>query len=152
MLTFEHQSLIDALPTRVFAFHERPEALRLLIPPSQPARMLEATGGIRAGARVVIGLPFGLKWVAVHTEYEQDHLFVDIQQSGPMRFWEHRHIVEAAGPGRTLLKDSVRFSLPGGAIVDLLFGWFAKLQLRSMFRYRHAVTKRECEREDTSAR
>ena len=148
MVLFEHTSDIDAPVETVFAFHERPDALQLLIPPHQPAKLIERTpNGIQAGARVVIGLPLGLRWVAIHTQYVPGKLFVDLQQSGPFHFWEHRHIFEPLSPTRSRLTDSVRFSLHPFGWLDFALGWLVRIQLRSMFRFRHAVTARECEKQ-----
>jgi ligand-binding SRPBCC domain-containing protein len=148
VVLFEHASDIDAPVETVFAFHERPDALPLLIPPGPlSAKLVERTGnGIQSGARVVLGLPLGIRWVAVHTNYIPGKLFVDLQQSGPFHFWEHRHIFESISPTRCRLTDSVRFSLHPFGWFDFALGWLAKIQLRSMFRYRHAVTARECEK------
>jgi ligand-binding SRPBCC domain-containing protein len=146
VIGFEYTSVIDAPVERVFAFHERPDALQLLIPPGQAVRVLEKSGeGIRAGARVVLGLPFGMRWVAVHTEFQANRLFVDIQESGPFHSWEHRHVFKAVSPSQTRLTDSLRVSLPPWGLPDLIVDWLVKRQLRSMFQYRHAVTKRQCE-------
>ena len=46
---FEHESIIAAPAQKVFSFHERPDALRLLIPPWQPIQVLQQVGGIQNG-------------------------------------------------------------------------------------------------------
>lgn len=148
MPVFEFKSEIAAPVRDVFAFHERPDALERLLPPWQDVQLLERTGGLEPGARAVLLLrlgPLRLRWVALHTEYERDRLFVDTQLSGPFRAWTHRHEFHAQGPA-TLLIDRVEFSLHGGPPADLLGGWLAKQQLRKMFRYRHQVTRAFCER------
>ncbi len=35
--------------------------------------------------------------------------------------------------------------MPGGGAVEFVSGWLVQAQLEAMFRYRHYVTKRECE-------
>jgi ligand-binding SRPBCC domain-containing protein len=152
MPVFEHSSVIHAPVERVFAFHEHPAALERLTPPWPPVRVLSREGGIREGARVVLELALGplrQRWVALHTGYEKDRLFIDRQVEGPFRSWLHHHRFEAAGPGLTRLTDHVEFSLPGGPPADLLGAWFARLQLRRMFTYRHAMTRRYCEAPST---
>jgi ligand-binding SRPBCC domain-containing protein len=148
MPVFEHTSVIQAPVEHVFAFHEQPDAFEQLTPPWQPVRILSREGGIREGARVVIELrfgPFRPRWVALHTAYEKNRLFVDTQLSGPFRSWVHHHRFESAGPGQTRLTDSIEFSLHGGPLIDFFGAWFARLQLRRLFRYRHGVTRRICE-------
>ena len=148
MPSFVLSSVIEADVARVFAFHESPDALEQLMPPWQPARVLFRSGGLQPGARVELLVPLGpfrRRWVARHTEYVRDRLFVDVQEDGPFRRWTHRHEFNSEGPHRTRLTDRIEFSLPGGPLVDFFGAWVARLQLRRMFTYRHAVTKRICE-------
>ena len=106
-------------------------------------RVIRNKGGIEKGARVELRIgPFS--WIALHTAYEKNRLFVDAQISGPFARWVHRHEFEEVGAG-TRLTDHVEYDLPGGAPVNLLFGWLAKVALTRMFGYRHRVTKRLCE-------
>ena len=44
------------------------------------------------------------------------------------------------------LTDRVAFQLPGGAIVNALFGQLAAWSLIPMFRFRHRATAQACER------
>jgi ligand-binding SRPBCC domain-containing protein len=127
----------------VFGFHEREDALALLSPPFPSVRVISRTGGIQAGARVELRVGF-LRWVALHTAYSKDRLFVDEQIEGPFAQWVHRHEFEEAGDG-TRLTDRVEYQLPGGSLTNALFGWVVKPGLRQMFNYRHRVTRRICQ-------
>jgi len=154
MLRFEYSSIIHAPVEAVFAFHERPEALSLLVPPNMPVRVVERSGnGIQAGARIVLRhKPSGLRWIAMHTEYEKNRLFVDTQASGPFRHWVHRHIFEPVeGPHKCRLTDSIEFSIHPWSLLDRALGWFVRRQLHAMFQYRHNVTARQCERKTPAA-
>jgi len=84
--------------------------------------------------------PFHATWGARQTHYEKNRLFIDVQDSGPFRRWLHRHEFEAIGSSTTRLTDRIDFSLPGGPVVDFLGAWFARIQLRRMFAYRHQAT------------
>ena len=143
MPTFVKSVLIDAAVEEVFAFHEREDALALLSPAFPPVRKAGGTGGIRVGARVELRVG-GIRWIALHTAYEKNRLFVDEQIEGPFRKWVHRHEFEAVGR-QTRLTDRVEYELPGGSPVNTLFGWTVTLGLRSMFAHRHHVTRRICE-------
>jgi len=134
---------IDAPAETVFAFHEREDALPLLTPAFPPVKLISKTPGIDVGTRVELRV-LGLRWVALHTEYEKHRFFVDEQIQGPFAKWVHRHEVEAIDGGARLT-DRVEYELPGGAIVNALLGWTVKPGLHQMFRHRHAVTKRLCE-------
>jgi len=144
MPIFVFSSVIPAPVEKVFAFHESPDALERLTPPWQPAEVLLKDAGLQVGARVELLVPFGpfkARWYARHTHYEKNRLFVDVQDSGPFNRWVHRHEFEAIDNATTRLTDRIDFSLPGGPLVDFFGGWFARIQLRRMFAYRHKVTR-----------
>jgi ligand-binding SRPBCC domain-containing protein len=141
--TFVKSSLIDAPVSTVFAFHEREDALPLLSPAFPPVRVISRSGGIRAGARVVLTIG-PITWVAQHTTFEQDALFVDEQVRGPFALWVHRHEFADEG-GRCRLTDRLTFALPGGSVINALLGWAVLIGLRQMFSHRHAVTRAQCE-------
>ena len=136
--------MIDAPVAEVFAFHERDDALALLSPAFPPVRVVKKTGGIEAGARVELRVAGLVRWVALHTEYAKDRLFVDEQIEGPFRAWTHRHEFEAVGT-RTRLTDRVTYELPGGPLVNALAAWIVTPGLHQMFRHRHRVTRQHCE-------
>jgi ligand-binding SRPBCC domain-containing protein len=140
---FVKSVLIDAPVDEVFRFHEREDALSLLTPAFPPVRMIGRTGGIETGARVELRVGF-LRWVALHTAYERNRLVEDRQIHGPFAKWVHRHEFEAAGV-KTRLTDRIEYELPGGSLVNMLFGWTVSLGLRNMFAHRHRVTKKICE-------
>jgi ligand-binding SRPBCC domain-containing protein len=147
MLHYERSVFIEAPVERVFAFHERPDALELLTPPGQEIQMLRRGGGLRAGAEVEFLVPVGLfrmRWLARHTAYERDRLFVDEQVSGPFAKWKHCHQFRAEGVG-CRLTDSVDFELPFAPLSEWVAGWAVRRRLASLFQYRHAATRRYCE-------
>ena len=140
MPEFVKSVLIDAPVDDVFRFHERPDALTLLSPAFPPVRVISRTGqGVEQGTRVELQVGW-IPWLAQHTAYEKNRLFVDEQIHGPFAKWTHRHEFEAVG-GKTLLTDRIEYQLPGGSLVNLLFGSIVKLGLPRMFAYRHRVTK-----------
>jgi ligand-binding SRPBCC domain-containing protein len=142
---FVRSVIINAPVERVFAFHERPDALTRLSPSFPSVRVLRKTGGLEPGSRVELRVgPF--PWVALHTEYEKNRLFVDEQIRGPFLRWVHRHEFEDLGD-RTRLTDRVDYRLRGGTIVEALAGGLVKRGLSRMFEGRHSATKRFCEGE-----
>ena len=141
--TFVESVLIDAPVVSVFRFHEREDALSLLTPAFPPVWLISRTGGIETGARVELRVGV-FRWVALHTAYEKDRLFVDEQIHGPFAKWVHRHEFETDGP-KTRLTDRIVYELPGGSLVNTVFGWTVRLGLRNMFAHRHRVTKKICE-------
>jgi ligand-binding SRPBCC domain-containing protein len=111
--------------------------------------MIRRTGGIEAGARVEIRIGI-FSWIALHTAYEKDRLFVDEQIEGPFARWVHRHEFENSA-GKTCLTDRVEYQLPGGSLTNVLLGWIVQLELNRMFNHRHRVTRQICERDKITA-
>ncbi len=144
MPTFVKTAMVDAPVDRVFGFHERADAFTLLTPAFPPVRVVGKVGrGVQTGVRVEIRVG-PVRWLALHTDYVKNKLFVDEQVSGPFAKWVHRHEFEAVG-NQTRLTDRVEFQLKGGRIINALFAWVAKIALTDMFRHRHDVTRRICE-------
>ena len=147
MLNFQYSSLIDADVKTVWQFHERPDILDILTPPWQPVKVIRREGGLGVGAitefRLML-LVIPVRWLAKHIECEPNKVFVDRQVEGPMKSWVHRHqfIPEE---GKTKLVDSIEYEIPGGWLAEMVLGWWVDSRLKEMFRYRHEVTKRECE-------
>jgi ligand-binding SRPBCC domain-containing protein len=138
------QSVEIAAPVEtVFQFHEREDALPLLMPAFPPVQLIAKTPGIGIGTRVELRIVL-VHWVALHTTYEQNKLFVDEQVKGPFARWVHRHEFENIGE-RTRLTDRVEYSLRGGPVLNALLGWTVRIMLGQMFAHRHATTKRLCE-------
>jgi len=135
------ESRIEASPARVFAFHERPDAFRLLTPWWSAARVVRPAASLRPGERalLVVGWgPLAQEWEAVHDVYAPPDYFEEHQLRGPFRRWRHRHLMLADGTG-CRLRDELDFAAPGGPLVDRLL---ALSFLRVLFAYRHRVTRR----------
>jgi ligand-binding SRPBCC domain-containing protein len=138
-MIFTKESVIQATPERVFAFHELPDALARLMPPWESARIVQAAPDLRVGSVTIIetrilGL-FPTRWVAKHTAYDPPRMFEDVQTSGPFRRWRHRHIVEPHERG-AVLRDEIEYEPPLGFIGRLIVP-----RLRRLFDYRHRVTR-----------
>jgi ligand-binding SRPBCC domain-containing protein len=144
MPTFFKSVIVHAPVETVFGFHEREDALRLLSPTFAPVRLVRKTGGIEMGSTVELKIgPF--PWTSLHTAYEKNRLFADIQIKGPLAKWIHRHEFEVVGTA-TRLTDRVEYQLPGGVWINRLFGWIVQIALHQMFRQRHQTTRRYCEK------
>ena len=147
MLNFKYSSLIDAPVETVWQFHERQDILQLLTPPWQPVTIVRREGGLAVGAisefRISLaGIP--VRWIAKHTQCETNRLFVDEQTDGPMESWIHRHEFTPEN-GQTRLTDAIAYELPGGDFAEFILDWWVEARLKDMFRYRHRVTKTQCE-------
>ncbi len=150
-MKFVKQSVIKATPERVFQFHERPDALALLTPPWERARVIQPASISEVGSRavvelVVLGL-FKKRWVAEHTVYDPPNQFEDVQIEGPFKSWRHLHIVEPHRDG-AVLRDEISYEPPMGFIGRLVAPVFVERRLEKVFNYRHEITRRWCEAQD----
>ena len=145
---FVLRSRIHAPAAEVYAWHARPEALGLLLPPGGDVKIVETTGGIERGARVVLRMgrwPFRRLWVAEHGDFEPGRFFSDVQVSGPFACWKHIHSFEPDGPEASILEDRVEYALPGGLLGRWVAGWYVRRKITEMFQLRHAMTKLQLE-------
>jgi len=147
-MQFVKESLIRATPERVFAFHEQPDALTLLLPPWESARVIQSAKISEVGARAIVETrilgPFTVKWVAEHTRYEPPRMFEDVQVKGPFRRWRHRHVVEPRSDG-AILRDEIDYEPPFGFLGRAFAPLLIESRLRKLFDYRHKVTRAWCE-------
>ena len=127
-----------------FAYHERPGALRRLVPPWEDVTVEHSDGSLEAGSRVVlVNKMFGLsvRWVAEHTRYEPPHLFADTQVSGPFERWDHVHRFDGSSGDASTLTDDITYRVPFGPAGRVLGGGTARRTIERMFAYRHRITR-----------
>jgi uncharacterized protein (TIGR01777 family) len=143
---FVRRTRIDAPVDDVFRWHARPGAFERLTPPWARAEVVERSGGIEDGARVVLTIPLGptrARWVAEHRDYIEGRQFRDVQVEGPFARWEHTHRFEADGPRACLLEDRIEYALPLGGAGALIGGPFVRAMLQRLFAYRHRITAQD---------
>jgi len=131
----------------VFAWHERPGAFERLTPPWEHAEVLERSGGLGDGARMVVRVraPFSMRWVARHREYAPGRRFVDEQVQGPFAQWVHVHRFEPDGPDGCIMTDHIEYVPPlgrAGAAVDSVL---IRPRLLRMLAYRHELLRGDLE-------
>jgi len=138
-LTYRSE-LPDHDPASVFAWHERPGALERLTPPFGDVEVLEKSGGIRDGARVVLRIrqgPTSFKWELRHKDYIENEQFRDEQVSGPMKSWVHTHAFAPREGGGTVLQDTIDLEPPLGFAGRAITPTFVKKELGRLFRFRY---------------
>lgn len=148
--TFTRNSVVPHPVEEVFAWHERPGALERLLPPWQGVEVLEQTGGLREGARVVLRMRLApllhATWVARHTDYDPPRRFRDLAERGPFRSWDHTHRFDPTPDGHCSMTDEIRFQLPGGALGGALASGHIERELARGFAYRHRIVARDLRR------
>lgn len=150
MPVFTWRTAMPAPARDVFAWHARPGALERLMPPWQRYRPIERAGtGIQDGARIVfeIGLgPFWIRWVAMHSGYQEGREFRDEQLQGPFESWEHAHRFISENEETSWMEDHLSYQLPLSPLSDLLAGRLVGSRLERVFRFRHERLYNDLER------
>jgi ligand-binding SRPBCC domain-containing protein len=141
---FVKQTVIPATVEQVFAFHERPDALQLLLPPWERAEIVRPPTSLAVGTIVVVRSRIGPVWVTIeseHVEYEKGRLFVDEMRRGPFASWRHRHVF-LEHPAGCRLRDEIDYAPPLGVLGRLADPIAIRPRLQRIFDYRHDVTCR----------
>ena len=147
-MRFLARSVIRTTPEELFAFHERPDAFTLLMPPWEKSRVIERAANLHIGSRAIVDARIVpgifIRWESRHTAYDPPHSFEDQQVRGPFRSWHHRHIVEPHPEG-ALLIDDIEYEPPFGVLGRALAGIVIERRLRRLFAFRHRITRESCE-------
>lgn len=144
MPVFETSSVIGMPVNQVAAFHHDPQALKRLSPPPIFVQ-IHSIEPLSEGSISDFTLWFGplpVRWIAEHSQVNDQSGFTDTQVKGPMRTWQHTHFWQRINDHQTLLKDHIQYEHHNGwrgLFTRLLF---APPLLRIMFSYRHFVTSR----------
>jgi len=134
--TLDKQILLPRPREEVFAFFADARNLETITPPWLRFRI--TTPGkihMRPGTTIEYALRIrgiSMKWVSEITVWEPPCRFVDEQRKGPYLLWIHEHRFSETG-GRTLASDSVRYAVPGGALIHK---FFVERDVRKIFDYR----------------
>lgn len=131
--------LLAATADQAFAWHERAGALERLLPPWERVEVVERSGGLDDGGRVVLRVGVGpatVRWVARHRDYVPGRRFVDEQIEGPFARWVHSHEFEVASPIACRVTERIDYDLPLAPLGNLAGSWLVRRRLRRMLAYR----------------
>ena len=143
---FKKETFFSSSRKKLFAFHEQPEAFRLLtsafpdITIKSTASSIKPTGEPVRFITKFLFLKFTFEML--HTEYEKNVLFVDEQQKGLFSSWRHEHKFYQAGwqgDQSSLLVDGIEFGHP----FLFLFKPFVMHRLKKVFTSRSRITQQE---------
>ncbi len=148
-MRFTKETLLDVPAQFAFGWHEKPDALKRLLPPWEKIAIVNQKGGIENGDRVELSIPLiaGLRtrWVAEHCGFEAGRQYEDVQLKGPFESWRHKHIFEPITETSCKLIDDIEYTIPFGKPGELLGKSFVKNKLNTQFAYRHRQSKTEIE-------
>jgi ligand-binding SRPBCC domain-containing protein len=132
------RQVLDAPIDELFAFFAEPANLEAITPDRLGFAIREAEKPIEAGTRLTYrlrlrGVP--LRWVTRIAAWDPPRCFVDVQEKGPYRRWEHTHLLVDHGEV-TVALDRVRYELPAGPLGWLAHEGFVEEDLHAIFAYR----------------
>jgi ligand-binding SRPBCC domain-containing protein len=84
-----------------------------------------------------------VRWRTRIEVWEPPRRFVDVQVRGPYASWEHTHAFEEDGPGATIIRDRVRYSIPFGPLGELADRLLVRRDLARIFDHRRDAVGRE---------
>jgi ligand-binding SRPBCC domain-containing protein len=138
---FKQKQILPVSPEEAWRFFSVPENLLLITPGKFRMRLVEGDDKINLhpGQRLVYRIklfgPVRSKWVTIITEVKTGNYFIDIQESGPYRFWQHTHSFTPHKNG-TEMEDVVEYELPFGLFGKMAHTLFVKNMLEKVFEYR----------------
>ena len=138
----ERTQILPVPLEQAFAFFADPHNLEAITPGWLRFRIVSAPPAIVAGVRLRYRLRlFGvaIRWRTVIAEWDPPHAFVDVQERGPFRLWEHRHDLVARPDGSTEMRDRVRYRLPFGPLGRAGEAFVVRRWLDAIFDYRAAA-------------
>jgi ligand-binding SRPBCC domain-containing protein len=143
----ERQQRIALPIAEVFAFYGDAHNLERITPPWLGFEVT-TPGPIEMGVGTLIEYRLRLHRVPVQWRtrveaWEPPRRFVDVQVKGPYSLWEHTHEFEEDGPGATIIRDRVRYSIPFGPLGELADRLLVARDLRQIFDFRREAVARE---------
>lgn len=141
----DREQWVPLAPEALFPFYADPVNLERITPPFLRFRVVHSSdAALRDGALIdyrlrLHGLP--ISWRSRIETWRPPAAFVDQQVRGPYALWHHLHTFEPHDGG-TVVRDQVRYRLPGGALGQLVAGRLVARDLAHIFDYRRAVVAR----------
>lgn len=126
---------------KLFSFFSDAKNLELLTPEFLHFKIKEvSTSELEQNTKIsyqlkLHGVPFS--WLTDILVWDPPHRFVDNQLSGPYSLWYHEHTFLEV-QGGTLIRDWVRFSLPGGKLGSIVGLAKVRSEVEAIFQYRRA--------------
>lgn len=130
---------VDASARSVFYWHTQDGAIQRLLPPWQRVKVLMKEPGLEPGTQAFLQLawgPFKLDWIAEHSELINGQQFTDIQIAGPFERWKHQHHFTQIETDRSVVQETIEYTLPGGKWGAILAGAWMKREIEQLVAYR----------------
>lgn len=143
---FERQVELPVSAAEAFAWHERKDCFKRLLPPWENVQISSAPRSLADGEQAVLRCsvgPIGFPWRLEHFAYRSGQQFCDRQISGPFARYQHEHIFSPINEASCVLVDRIHYRLPFHSFSNPLVGKLVSARLARLFRYRHRITKQD---------
>lgn len=78
-----------------------------------------------------------MRWTTIITRVDEGVLFIDEQQRGPFRYWQHTHRFLPLEGGTEMI-DELKYEVPGWFFGDIINAVLIRNDLRKLFAYRYS--------------
>ena len=142
-------SIVQKIPISVqdaWKFFSRAENLQLITPPNFQFKILTTLDGRPIYEGQIIDYTvrplfnIRMRWRTIITKVEEDLLFIDEQQLGPFRYWQHKHHFKPVNGG-TEMTDELKYEIPGWFAGDIINAVLIGKDIRKLFDYRYLQIK-----------
>ena len=145
MAIFEADVLLRCTCESAFDFLVQPDNILKILPPDSGVNYINVPQRLELGSVVEFELTgIGPVQRVVHeiVEFDQPNVFTERQVKGPLKSFEHWHVVEEADNGEIRVIDRVEFMPPGGLAGFIVTESRILKTLQRGFEYRHRELKR----------
>lgn len=147
IINFHAESKIAEDSITLYNWHDCRESMEKLIDPRKAiiSKYEKINNGnlLNLKLKLIFGL-IKINWIAEIRDVIYGEEFTDFQIKGPFKYWLHRHYFKPSDNQEyCLMRDEISFSLPGGKLVNFIFGKIVLCELKSVFKARHKVLKNE---------
>lgn len=141
--TLSYTCLINASQEHVYQFHTNTHNLPLITPPWINVTIISMENPMIENSVVVLDIVrFGIstRWEMQIQQLQCPNTITDLMLKGPFAFFRHQRHFTSTTPQTTLMEETLTISFPMGWLGALAFP-LLKLDMDSMFKYRHNATK-----------
>ena len=145
MATFEADVRLSCSCETAFDFLVQPENILKILPPESGVNYINVPQRLELGSLIEFELTgIGPVQRIIHeiVEFDQPNSFTERQVKGPLKSFEHWHVVEEDVNGEIRVIDRVEFAPPGGLAGFLVTESRILETLQHGFEYRHRELKR----------
>jgi ligand-binding SRPBCC domain-containing protein len=149
MAVFETSVTIAATQAAVFDFLVRPANLQQIMPAEAGLKLGNMPDRLSLGSQLEFQMTgYGPTQHMLYeiVEFDEPHRFLERQIKGPLKKYEHLHLIEPGDNGSVLVVDKLEFEPPGGLLRFVVTEDRVMTSLSKALEYRQRKMKRILER------